>query len=133
MQIQTYKQMLIWQKKKQTLIQNLFKKPFSKGELINNFLPKEIELCKSCQKLSANFKLKPQNFESYHSKFLCFRTDKKCKKKIIIIRKIIAIIIIITKLIIILIIMIIIIIIFLIMTMIILIMILLMKDILKMI
>ena len=49
-------------KKKQTLIQNLFIKPFSKGEFINNFLPKEIELCKSCQKLSANFKLKPQNF-----------------------------------------------------------------------
>ena len=68
-------------KKKQTLITNLFQQPFSEGELMNIFLPKEIELCKSCSKLPVNFKLKPQNFESYHREFLCFKTEKKCKKK----------------------------------------------------
>ena len=62
-------------KKKQTLITNLFQQPFSEGELMNIFLPKEIELCKSCSKLPVNFKLKPQNFESYHREFLCFKTS----------------------------------------------------------
>ena len=74
-------------KKKQTLIQNLFKQPFSEGELMNILLPKEIELCKSCTKLTENFKLKHENFDEHHRKFLCFRSEQKCKKKKLIIRK----------------------------------------------
>jgi len=36
-------------KKKQRLIQNLFKNPYSEEELMNIILPEEIELCKSCK------------------------------------------------------------------------------------
>ena len=44
-----FKKILMWQKKKQRLIQNLFKNPYSEEELMNIILPEEIELCKSCK------------------------------------------------------------------------------------
>jgi len=65
-------------KKKQRLIRNLFQNPFSERELMNIILPQEIELFKICIKLSANF-LKTENFDDYHRKFLCFRTEQKYK------------------------------------------------------